>query len=111
MTMERTTVASAVKLLEELHEVLDQAYWDASKIAHKDAFYDVISMVNEELNELAKLSVEDHYMAYEPISLNFRNSGQRLRRLHEKSSRWIARHKTATQLAAVLPSVAALLGH
>lgn len=111
MTMERTTVASAARLLEELLEVLDQAYWDASKVAHKDALYDVISMVNEELNELAKLSVEDHYMSYEPISQGFRSSGQRLRRLHEKSPRWIARHKTAAQLAVLLPSVATLLGH
>jgi hypothetical protein len=109
--MEKNTVASAVKLLEEVLEVLDNAYWDASKIAHKDALYDVISMVSEELNELAKLSIEDHYMAYEPISLNFRNSGPRLRRLHEKAPHWIARQKTAVQLNTLLPSLAGLVGH
>ena len=109
--MERTTIASAVKLLEETLEVLDDAYWDAAKISHKDAIYDVISTLSAELNELAKLSVEDHYMAYEPISINFRSSAQRLRRLHTKSPQWILRNRTASQMGTLLPDVVALLGH
>lgn len=64
--MERITVADAVRSLETLLQILDNAYWESSEIAHKDVIYDIISIVHIEMNELAKLSVEDHYMAYEP---------------------------------------------
>ena len=67
--MDRTTVADAVRSFESLLQVLDNAYWEASEIAHKDVIYDIISIVHVEINELAKLSVEDHYMAYEPPML------------------------------------------
>ncbi len=109
--MDKTTIASAVKLLEEILELLDDAYWNAGKIAHKDAIYDVISIIHGELSELSKLSVEDHSMVYEPISQAFRQSGLRLRLLHDKAPRWVMRSKNASQLVALLPAVAALVGH
>lgn len=107
--MERVTIAHAVRNLEALLNLLDSAYWEASQIAHKDSIYDMISTLHIEINELAKLSVEDHYMAYEPITSDFRNSQQALKQLQRDLGTWVIRSRTTKTLAGELPQVIALL--
>lgn len=107
--MERITVATAVRNLETLLQVLDNAYWEAGEIAHKDVIYDIISTVHMEINELAKLSVEDHYMAYEPITAAFRNSQVKLKVLHNNLQNWVNRSTTVKLLETELPIVLSLL--
>jgi hypothetical protein len=107
--MERITVANAMRNLEALLQVLDNAYWEAGEIAHKDVIYDIISTVHMEINELAKLSVEDHYMAYEPITTAFRNSQVKIKLLHNNLQNWVTRSTTAKLLESELPVVLSLL--
>lgn len=107
--MDRTTVADAVRSFETLLQVLDNAYWEASEIAHKDVIYDIISIMHMEINELAKLSVEDHYMAYEPITTGFRNSQSKLKMLHTNLQYWVNRSTTARLLETELPVTISLL--
>lgn len=107
--MERVTVADALRELEDLACALDNAYWDTAQIAQKDFFYNLISILHGELNELAKLSVSDHYMAYEPITAPFRNTIGKLRSLHSKLDEWILRTRTAAALEQQLPSVIRML--
>lgn len=107
--MDRITVADAVKSLETLLQILDNAYWEASEIAHKDVIYDIIGIMHMEINELAKLSVEDHYMAYEPITVGFRSSQGKLKTLHTNLHRWVNRSSTARLLEAELPATTLLL--
>lgn len=107
--MERITVADASRTLETALAVLDNAYWEVSKINHKDVLYDMISVMHAELNELAKLSVEDHLMTYEPISLPFRKAVANLKLLQKNVSNWVCRSTTAQQLQIVLPNVIHLL--
>ena len=107
--MERITVADAVRSLETLLQILDNAYWEASEVAHKDVIYDIVSIMHMEINELAKLSVEDHYMAYEPITAAFRNSQVKLKMLHNNLQHWVNRSSTAKLLEAELPATVMLL--
>jgi hypothetical protein len=107
--MERITIADAMRNLETLLQVLDNAYWEAGEIAHKDVIYDIISTVHIEINELAKLSVEDHYMAYEPITGAFRTSQQKLKVLHSNLQKWVNRSSTVKLLESELPVVLSLL--
>jgi hypothetical protein len=107
--MDRITVADAVKSLETLLQALDNAYWEASQIAHKDVIYDIISIIHMETNELAKLSVEDHYMAYEPITAAFRSSQGKLKMLHTNLQNWVNRSSTAQLLEVELPATTLLL--
>lgn len=107
--MERVTIAHAVRNLEALLHLMDNAYWEASQIAHKDSIYDMISTLHIEINELAKLSVDDHYMAYEPTTSDFRNSQHALKQLQRELSAWVIRSRTAKALTAELPQVIALL--
>ena len=107
--MDRITVADAVRSLETLLLILDNAYWEASDIAHKDVIYDIISVMHIEINELAKLSVEDHYMAYEPTTAAFRNSQGKLKILQNNLQHWVNRSTTLKQLEAELPATVLLL--
>ena len=93
--MDRTTIATAIHELEELLLALDDAYWEASSIPDKDKFYDLISICHGELNELAKLSVEVHYMAFEPITGQFRKSTVKLKDLHSQLPTKIFHQRTA----------------
>jgi hypothetical protein len=103
--MERITIADAVRELEDLAGLLDNAYWDSADIHQKDLFYNLISLLHSELNELAKLSVSDHYMAYEPITAPWRNGLSKLRQLQGNIDQWVPRSKTASLLESQLPTV------
>lgn len=107
--MEHVTIANAVRSLETLLHLLDNAYWEASDIFYKDSIYDMISTLHMEINELAKLSVEDHYMPYEAITSDFRDSQHKLKSLLGNLSVWVIRSKTAKLLEEELPRVISLL--
>ena len=107
--MDRVTIAKAMHRLEELISVLDNAYWETSDLDQKDRFYDLISAFQLEVSELSKLSVEDHYMAYEPISLQAKNALGKLKTIHSSTEEWIPRSKTAAQLNGILPAIIQLL--
>ena len=107
--MDRITISDSLHTLENFLQALDNAYWEASTIETKDVLYDLISILHIELNELAKLSVEDLYMAYEPITLDLRNSISKLKRMQVNMHDWAVRSKTARHLETELPNVINLL--
>lgn len=107
--MERVLIAEATRHLDSILQVLDNAYWEASAVPHKDTIYDLISILHLEINELAKLSINDHNMAYEPITAEFRNSQHKLHRLQSHIADWITRSQTAKRLEDELPRLIALL--
>ncbi|WNO11393.1 hypothetical protein [Teredinibacter sp. KSP-S5-2] len=109
--MERVIIAKAVTTLEELLGALNNAYWEAINIHQKDTLFDVITSLHEELNELAKLSVEDHDMAYEPITLTFRSCCRKLKYLASKIDEWFPRTSTAEQLEHTVTEAAALISN
>ncbi len=107
--MEQTTIAQAVKTLENGLIILDKAYWSASQVRCKDNFYDLISAMQKELNELAKLSVEDHYMGYEPITVPFKSTVTKFKSLQLELQEWVSHTETATALDEALPDILYLL--
>ncbi len=109
--MERKTIADAVHHLESVLAVLDNAYWEVAQIPHKDCIYDLIAIVHTELRELAKLSIEDHYMPYEPITTLYRGSTDRFRLLQRHLREWVQRSSTAQQLEGELARLLQLHDH
>ncbi|WP_075187894.1 hypothetical protein [Teredinibacter haidensis] len=106
--MNRTSVADAVHNLEELSSALTTAYWETSKIHRKDCIFDLITTIFGELNELAKLSVSDHTMTYEPVTIAFQSSKLNLRHIQNNIEIWFPRTSTAKQLQQAIPPVANL---
>lgn len=104
------SIADAARILEELVRGLDEAYWEASSIERKDFFYDIISAVHAELSEVGKLSVQDHHLEYEPITLEFRTARSKLSRLRKLVDEYIQRSSTAARLDALINDTVALSG-
>ena len=70
--MSQTSVADTLREYLSLLEILDDAYWEASTIQHKDLLYDIIGIFHQEVAELNKLSVQDHHYPYEVITEGIR---------------------------------------
>jgi hypothetical protein len=105
----QTSIAEVIHLLEEFLTTLDNAYWESSNTERKDTLYDIINIFHIELRELAKLSVEDHYLGYEAISPGARNIQSKLRQMQAQIDQWALRTCTADHLRNQLPLVAHLL--
>ena len=103
-------IANAARILEELLGGLDQAYWEAATIERKDFFYDVIAAVHGELSEVGKLSVQDHHLEYEPITLEFRAARVKLSKLRKLLDEYVSRTSTATRLESLISDAVALFG-
>ncbi len=100
--MNRITISKAISILDELLDTLTAAYWEVSKIHQKDTLFDILTAVNGERNELAKLSVDDLSMGYEPITAQLPASIRNLKELQKNIDPWFPRTQTATQMRATL---------
>ncbi len=107
--MERLTVANAVDTLEELYDALTAAYWDANDVFQKDTVFDILSVITGELNELGKLSMEDHYMGYEPVTEQFPACARKFKQLQSHIDEWFPRTRTAQSLQSSLANATNLI--
>lgn len=106
--MTNASIAKAVKILEGLAAGLDEAYWEASSIDRKDFFYDIISAVHSELSEIGKLSVLDHDLVYEPITVEYRAARTKLTKLRKMLDEFVMRSSTAARLEALINDAVSL---
>lgn len=106
--MTHASIAQAVKILEDLAAGLDVAYWEASTIDRKDFFYDLISAVRSELSEIGKLSVLDHDLGYEPITVDFRTARTKLSKLRQLQDEYVLRSSTAARLETLINDAVSL---
>ena len=107
--MSQVSILSAIESLNELLDSLKTAYWETSDIQHKDVIFDIVTALHDELAELAKLSVNDHALTYEPVTREIKDTTRQLALLSEDLHTWCPRTRTAKQLQDALKSAAALL--
>lgn len=103
------SITDAIPILEELSTLLDKTYWEANSMNTKDIVYDCISAIHTELSELNKLSIQDHDMAYEPISADFKMATNRLSTFRKYLDNHIMRTSTLHKLDHSISSVIKLL--
>ena len=106
--MKNDSIARAVKILEELLGGLDIAYWESSSIDRKDFFYDIICAIHSELSEIGKLSVLDHDLIYEPITVEFRAARTKLSKLRKMLDEFVPRSATAARLETLINDAVSL---
>ncbi|WP_370978633.1 hypothetical protein [Agaribacterium sp. ZY112] len=102
-------IEQALDILVPLRQALEAGFWDSNRIDVKDRVFDLVSCVNAELNELAKLSVSDLGMQYETITPNFAASCSKLRQMSENLNDWFLRSDTNNELGEQLIKAAGLL--
>lgn len=107
--MPNATVADALREFLALIELLDDAYWEAGTIQHKDAVYDVISIFTTEVSEMNKLSVMDHHFPYEIITEGVRRVVPKLERLDDAREDVIQRTQTLIDFRDIVSSVLSIL--
>ena len=107
--MPHATVADALREFMALIELLDDAYWEAGTIPHKDSLYDVISIFTTEVSELNKLSVQDHHFPYEIITEGIRRVVPKLERLDDAREEMIQRTQTLIDFRDIVSSVLSIL--
>jgi len=107
--MNQTSVADTLREYLSLLELLDDAYWEACSIQHKDMLYDIISIFSQEVAEINKLSVMDHHYPYEVITEGIRRVVPKLERLDENREEVIQRTQTLTDFRDILSSVLGIL--
>jgi hypothetical protein len=107
--MRQTSVADTLREYQSLLELLDDAYWEAGTIHHKDMLYDIISIFSQEVAEMNKLSVMDHHYPYEVITEGIRRGVPTLERLDEQREEVIQRTQTLTDFRDILSSVLGIL--
>ena len=107
--MPPTSVADTLREYQSLLELLDDAYWEAACIEHKDMLYDIISIFNQEVAELNKLSIQDHHYPYEVITEGIRRIVPKLELLDETREQVVQRTQTLTDFRDILSSVLGIL--
>ncbi|EAQ66185.1 hypothetical protein MED121_05870 [Marinomonas sp. MED121] len=97
------TVADALHVFYELNSEFSNAYWEINEINDKDMFFAMKCMLQDELDELHKLSMQDHEYPYEPINPVVLNLSGKLRKLLPKLDTMIFRTETLNNLERLIP--------
>jgi hypothetical protein len=107
--MAKPTINYAINTLNELVDALKAGYWDSTEIACKDRVFDLYSVINTELTELAKLSVDDLDLEFEPMTENFIGACKKFGLLSQNIDTWFARTETEAMLRKALAPAALLI--
>lgn len=107
--MSKPTIAHVISEFESFSELLDDAYWEASTIADKDFIYDIIGVFSQEMQEINKLSVQDHHYPYEFITEGIRRIAPKVTTLNERKNALISRTQTLRDIGEVLSNVLIIL--
>lgn len=107
--MSKPTIAHVMNEFMAFIELLDDAYWEANEISDKDFVYDVISMFQQEIAELNKLSIQDHHYPYEFITEGIRRIVPKVFALDEIKEEIFQRTKTLIDMREVLSNIIAIL--
>lgn len=106
--MSKKNVADALHIFYELNAVFSDAYWETNDIDQKDRFFAMKSILQDELDELHKLSLQDHVYPYEPMSANLKQLSDKLRFLLPNLSQYVFRQQTENRFAELIPSACEL---
>lgn len=107
--MSKPSIAHVLNEFMDFGELLDDAYWEAATIEHKDFIYNIISLFSQEMAELNKLSIQDHHYPYEFITEGIRRAISQVTELEEDIEHILKRTKTLTDTKEVLSNVLAIL--
>jgi hypothetical protein len=107
--MSKPSIAHVLNEFMDFGELLDDAYWEAANIEHKDFIYNIISLFSQEMAELNKLSIQDHHYPYEFITEGIRRAISQVAELEEDIEHIVKRTKTLTDMKEVLSNVLAIL--
>ncbi len=96
------SITQASVFITELLEILEDVYWESSKINIKNQCFNVVRLLHREITELTKISVQDHHYEYEIIACSREDMNGGLEDLVTQLNGNALRSRTAKQLAPLL---------
>lgn len=96
------SIAKASVFITELLEVLEDLYWESPNVTVKNQCFNVIRLLQQELTELTKISVQDHHYDYEIIASSVSDMDSGLADLSALLVREALRISTKNQLTPLL---------
>jgi hypothetical protein len=96
------SIAKASVFVTELLEVLEDLYWESPNITVKNQCFNVVRLLQQELTELTKVSVQDHHYDYELIACSAKDMNQCLDELSQLLSSEALRTRTRNHLLPLL---------
>ncbi|SBS26582.1 hypothetical protein MSP8887_00444 [Marinomonas spartinae] len=106
--MTTKTVADALHIFYELNSTFADAYWETNDINQKDRFFAMKMILQDELDELHKLSMQDHIYPYESINLGVLQLSDQLKGLLPDLNRCVLRPQTRNRFIELIPSACTL---
>jgi len=106
--MTTKTVSDALNVFYELNSAFANAYWETNDINNKDLFVSMKSLLQEELDELHKLSIQDHDYPYEASTPSVVQLSIKLRTLLPRLDGLLFRTQTINALEEIIPSACEL---
>ena len=106
--MSKKTVTDALNIFYELDAAFSDAYWETNDINQKDRMFSMKGILQDELDELHKLSLQDHAYPYEPMNPSLVQLSEKLRGLLPDINSFIFRQQTANKFAGLIPSACEL---
>lgn len=96
------TIAKATVLVSELVDVLENVYWEAPSITIKNQCFNMVRILQQEITELTKVSVQDHHYEYETIACPGKKVAEGLKALSKLLDGEVLRTQTELQLSPLL---------
>ncbi len=106
--MSEKNVADALHIFYELNELLSDAYWETNDINQKDRFFAMKGILQDELDELHKLSLQDHVYPYEPMNPSLMQLSDKLRAMLPELNQYVYRPQTLNRFVNLIPSACEL---
>lgn len=106
--MSKKNVADALHIFYELNTAISDAYWETNDINQKDRFFAMKGILQDELDELHKLSLQDHVYPYEPSNPSLLQLSDTLRALLPELNKYVYRPQTSSRFKDLIPSACEL---
>lgn len=102
------TIAQATVLVSDIVEALEDVYWESSSVTIKNQCFNVVRILQQEITELTKVSVQDHHYEYETIACPGKDVAKGLEKLSELLANEVLRNKTKALLTPLLEQAKAI---
>lgn len=104
------TIDQASAFVAELLDVLEDLYWESSSIPVKNQCFNAVRLLQAEVTELTKISVQDHHYEYEIIACPPHIMIGTLDRLKELLKDEVMRTRTQALLEPLMAQTKQILG-
>ncbi|GAA6134993.1 hypothetical protein NBRC116188_17830 [Oceaniserpentilla sp. 4NH20-0058] len=105
------SISQATVFIEELLAVLEDVYWECSTMDLKNQCFNAVRLLQTELTELTKVSVQDHHYEYEIIAYQDNTVLETLNNLDHLLKSSVLRTRTEANLKPLFAQAMEVFSH